>query len=65
MIFEKLVELLVELDERLIFKLHSGFCESSLGDHAFRSIRSAEGIEKAIQLFLVGASYQAEKKNDQ
>ena len=52
-VFKESVESLVELDERLIFKFHSGFCKSGLGDKAFGDIGAIEDIEKPIQFILV------------
>ena len=52
-IFKESVESLVELDEGVIFKFHSGFSESGLGDKAFRDIGAFEDIEKPIQFILV------------
>jgi len=65
MLFKKLVQLVIEFDESLIFKLQSGFGESSFGHNAFDGVGSAQDIEKTIEFILIRAAKKTEKKSDQ
>ena len=65
MIFEKLIQLMIEFDESVIFELHPRFCQCSFTDNPFWYIGFAEDTEKPIQFALAGSSYKAQKKGNQ